>query len=93
MHFDFHKVNTRNPVRPPEGKFLLLYCEGMYFMGKFANGHFIEKTAWDYPQWWADVLPTGDAKEFEALRQHMTPENEPDGWTLKYFERKKMKQI
>ena len=89
--FIWHKVNDRNPVSPPEGKPLLLYSEGMYFMGKFRNGRFMEMNVWDYPQWWTDVFQSGTMQEFDALRPHMTPENEPDGWTLKYFERKAAK--
>jgi hypothetical protein len=99
MKIVWNKVNTYNPVTPPAGKKLLLYREGGYFEGKYCPQpgftigiSFIETNSFVSPHYWADVFYTGTKEEFDQLRPHMTPENEPDGWTCNYFKRKAEKQ-
>ena len=75
----------RYESEPPIGVDLILYDAGAFYAGRFNGYFFVEMAIMSYPTHWA-IMPKGF--NFSQL----TADDEPDGWTNDFYERKRKAQ-
>lgn len=93
MNIEFHRVNAPNvpEPQPPQNKMLLLYDTGAFYMGTFSGKYFQPIGICSYPAFWADCLPESETEITEFFNT-LTMDDEPDGWSKAYYERKRKQQ-